>query len=62
MTTTSGLEMIQITVGVPIAVIHILEGAILFFLLAGDLMMQYRMVFKMEITEIPEAPEMPKED
>lgn len=42
----TGGEMIQITVGVPIAVIHILEGAILFFLLAGDLMMQYKMVFK----------------
>jgi len=32
----TGGEMIQITVGVPIAVIHILEGAILFFLLAGE--------------------------
>jgi len=42
----TGGEMIQITVGVPIAVIRILEGAILFFLLAGDLMMQYKIILK----------------
>jgi ABC-type uncharacterized transport system permease subunit len=45
----TGGEMVQISLEVPISVIHILEGAILFFLLAGDLLLSYRVRF-----EIPE--------
>jgi ABC-type uncharacterized transport system permease subunit len=38
----TGGEMIQVGMGVPVAVIRILQGAILFFLLAGDFLMNYR--------------------
>lgn len=38
----TGGEMIQIGMGVPVAVIRILQGAILFFLLAGDYLLNYR--------------------
>ena len=41
----TGGEMIQISMGVPLSVIMILEGAILFFLLAGDMMLNYRVKF-----------------
>ena len=40
----TGGEMIQIDMGVPISVINILTGSILFFLLAGDLFLNYRVV------------------
>ncbi len=39
----SGGESIQIDLKVPLAVVLILEGSILFFLLAGDLLMEYRL-------------------
>jgi len=42
----TGGEMVQISLEVPISVIHILEGAILFFLLAGDLLLSYRVCFE----------------
>ena len=38
----TGGEMIQIVMDVPISVIKIMEGAILFFLLAGEALMKYR--------------------
>ncbi len=38
----TGGEMIQVGMGVPVAVIRILQGAILFFLLAGDFLLNYR--------------------
>lgn len=38
----TGGEMIQIVMDVPISVIKIMEGAILFFLLAGETLMKYR--------------------
>ncbi|MEI6632215.1 MAG: ABC transporter permease [Chlamydiota bacterium] len=40
----TGGEMIQIELGVPASVINILTGSILFFLLAGDLFLNYRIV------------------
>ncbi len=39
----TGGEMIQIGMGVPVAVINILQGSILFFLLAGDFLTNYRL-------------------
>lgn len=41
----TGGEMIQVGMGVPVAVIQILQGSILFFLLAGDFLMHYRIRF-----------------
>ncbi len=38
----TGGEMIQIVMDVPVSVIKIMEGAILFFLLAGETLMKYR--------------------
>lgn len=40
----TGGEMIQIDMGVPVSVVNILTGSILFFLLAGDLFLNYRVV------------------
>jgi general nucleoside transport system permease protein len=42
----TGGEMIQIELGVPVSVINILTGSILFFLLAGDLFLNYRIVVR----------------
>ncbi len=39
----TGGEMIQISLLVPVSVVPILEGAILFFLLAGELLVTYRL-------------------
>lgn len=41
----TGGEMIQVGMGVPVAVIQIFQGSILFFLLAGDFLMHYRIRF-----------------
>ncbi len=41
----TGGEMIQVGMGVPVAVIRILQGTILFFLLAGDFLMNFRVRF-----------------
>ena len=38
----TGGEMIQISLLVPVSVVQILEGAILFFLLAGEILVNYR--------------------
>ncbi len=39
----TGGEMVQIDLDVQISVVHILEGAILFFLLAGEFLVNYRL-------------------
>lgn len=46
----TGGEMIQVGMGVPVAVIRILQGAILFFLLAGDFLMNFRVRFGKKVS------------
>ena len=46
----TGGEMIQIDLGVPISAINILTGSILFFLLAGDLFLDYRVVMRRAVS------------
>lgn len=51
----TGGEMIQIGLGVPISVINILTGSVLFFLLAGDLFLDYRVVARRAAAACPPA-------
>jgi len=50
----SGGESIQIDLKVPLSVVLILEGSILFFLLAGELLMEYRLRFNLKSHRDPE--------